>query len=59
MDEPQSAARSPGLSSRCRLQRQAGQWFLWFVPGASAGTSAWQWTQRNELRRVGDLARSL
>src|SRR6266511_4736275 len=32
MGEPESAARSPGLSSRWRLHRQFGQWFA--VSGA-------------------------
>lgn len=28
----QSDARSPGVLSRCMLERQLGQWFRWAVP---------------------------
>jgi hypothetical protein len=49
IDEPQSAARSPGESSTWRLHRQLGQWLRWAVPGASTGTSSRQLRHRNEL----------
>jgi len=43
-----SEARSPGISSTCRLHKHHGQWFRWAVPGASVGTSRRQWTHRND-----------
>ena len=36
MMPPQSAARSPGSMSTCRLERQLGQWLRWSLP-ASCG----------------------
>ena len=35
---PQSAARSPGSISRCRLLRQLGQWLRWLLPAPAATT---------------------
>ena len=32
MMPPQSAARSPGSMSTCRLERQLGQWLRWSLP---------------------------
>jgi hypothetical protein len=52
MDEPQSAARSPGVLSTCRLHRQFGQWLRCSVPGASTETSSPQFRQRNDVARV-------
>jgi hypothetical protein len=47
MIPPQSDARSPGFTSRCREQRHFGQWFreVYF----SGGTSFPQFAQMNEL----------
>jgi hypothetical protein len=44
----QAEPRSPGVSSTWRLHRQLGQWLRCAVPGATAGTSSRQWTQRND-----------
>ncbi len=40
MTAPQSDALSPGVLSRCRLQRHLGQWLRFLVPPPSNGTSA-------------------
>jgi hypothetical protein len=53
IDAPQSAARSPGESSRCRLHKQCGQWLRCAVPGASHETSSLHRRHRNELNRPG------
>jgi hypothetical protein len=53
IDAPQSAARSPGESSRCRLHKQCGQWLRCAVPGASHVTSSLHRRHRNELDRRG------
>ena len=39
MMPPQSAARSPGSMSTCRLERQLGQWLRWSLP-ASCGVQS-------------------
>lgn len=39
MMPPQSAARSPGLMSTCRLERQLEQWLRWSLP-ASCGVQS-------------------
>ena len=39
MVPPQSAPRSPGSLSRCLLDRQYGQWFLWSLPAPPGTTS--------------------
>lgn len=39
MMPPQSASRSPGSISTCRLERQLGQWLRWSVPAASGVTN--------------------
>ena len=35
MIPPQSASRSPGSMSTCRLARQFGQWLRWLLPALS------------------------
>lgn len=45
---PQSAARSPAWSSRCRDHRQCGQW-LRKLPDTSGSTTAPHWPQLKEV----------
>ena len=47
MMPPQSAARSPGSSSRWRLERQLGQWFRWLLPAPAGETGQPQTLQVN------------
>ena len=47
---PQSASRSPGSTSRCRLQRHHGQWLRFSVPPPCKATSSLQLAQRNVPR---------
>jgi hypothetical protein len=47
------ASRSPGaLRSRCRDQRQLGQWLRCVVPGASLDTATPQWPQVKEREKA-------
>lgn len=51
MTPPQSAARSPGVMSTCRLHRQFGQWLRWLLPAPSGFTSRPQALQEKLSRQ--------
>ena len=58
MMPPQGAERSPGISSRWRLERQWGQWLRWRVPAPSGETVLPQDTQM-KLSRQGSARKSV